>query len=1808
MWKNEESWENSSQEQKEEAINSLPGAQYVQWGSQATRSRDPKEAQARCDWRYNAKYAGLLAHQQLQVSKEIIDYLHRVYCFLISPTAQSDQGWKLLLTDCPLPSIEQDNPAANQTNFLDALDSSPAPPSRVEAQLEQLTLLMGQLIQLQLKQSSPSKQESSADASKTVMAHASRVLQPFQASPYPGTRCKQTIEQLEEALNFNMDNIYVGSQWTEQSRISVVKSCLTPEVQANIMAQFRAGAGGTAMQWIAQLQKLYRPSPEEECQAARTGVKAIRLGQFPSFAAMCNQLDKHMPSTGWDEISKLEQLERIMGSTQFSSLRKMAFANLQRAPTYAEMKDQAIRINLEGSPANTSSVSSVQSKTFTVVKKVGFEDKDGKAAAVAAVDTAPQNLRYSFTAPLPDTNSHTTVATPMSTSSVRVSSDNKRIHAVHFITSLRAVERQAPLASTPTLPQPAITFLRSVECQAPLASTPTPPQPAATRPQRLHERQFPAAFRQAVHAKEKKKGRSWKETEDNLQQILSHTIEFKGEYHPTSLRCWLREQATPEPDHSSAQVSTLIIKPSTTLSPTYQGLGCKEMPPVSHSSYAGDGFYFKGRIDGNGTVFLLDSGAQINVIGEALADRLSLTRKRLPTPIKAYYGNNSHFPCVEFAEATINLSTYQRKVQFVVANIPDTHIILGVPWLKAVTIQVDWCQEVIKFICNARQSSHTLKGASAASAEDARTKLEAKVSVVSFNTFTARGAGKQRSRHWKVARISEIFGPIASATPVNKESMSAAEKKLKDELIASFPKLFAEPTGLPPSRPEDMDIKVDPTKPTPKQRSVGKMSGKELEALKMKLTELLERGFIRPSTSEYGAAVLFVPKPDGSLRMCLDYRGLNSVTVLNRSPIPSVTEMRTRLASAKFFSKLDLRDGYYNVLVKEADRHKTAFKTRYGLFEFCVVPFGLMNAPGVFCNMMARVLYPFLDVFVICYMDDIIIYSETQAEHRAHIDQVLKLLETNQFHLKPSKCSFFQSSVAFCGHMIGEKGLEIEASKRVAMQARPRIQSRTDIARYLGMTVWFQDYIQDYADITEPLTRLLSPKVPFAWGSEQERAISVLINALTNAPVLKFFDSARETVVYTDASSFAIGGWIGQRYNDGIHPVLFWSRKMTPAERAYGIYEKELLALTSLLERNAYLLRGTHFEAFVDHRALVEINRQTEIQPSRKVAISGRCTRWILFLQEFSFSIRHLDGTRNSVADYLTRNPTLETLCTSCNAAIPAAMVTAITTTTGTDSTFLGEVKAAYASDPLIKQLVAWSGENSKVEGGDLRHQESQKLVQKFAKRNGLWYYLDSRVKNGSEEVFATLYIPEVRTLRTELLRRYHETPTAGHFGAEKSWKAIRRGYFWPGLRIDMQRYCHSCEDCQRQAEPNHNKYGHLHPLPIPADRGTDISIDFFDMPRDAEGFDQVFLIIDRLTKMTALVPSKSVDTTADTARRFINSWFAAGKGLPTHISSDRDSLFTSKLWQEITAQLHIQQTMTTARHQSANGQAEVYVRTVKKVLKKTLNYRKDNWKAQLPLVEFAVNNAEHAATGYSPFFLFYGFEPRVFPDEVMSKPKETNQLLVDIGKALEVAKQNLIEAQVPMSKFANSKRSEAPSFPTGSSVWLLNENFHWCDAAKESKLPDKKIGPFCVKRGNEPGNPDPTLALCVELELPSAMLAKQIHPVFHVSKLEPFIESDPEEFPNRLQYQGKSVGTNAQGEQLYDIQEVLDHRMFRGNLQYLLHLKGCARREAEWYTYTKNDPEWDKDRHWIQEYQQKYGLPSTSRTRRSPRPNNTQR
>jgi hypothetical protein len=347
-------------------------------------------------------------------------------------------------------------------------------------------------------------------------------------------------------------------------------------------------------------------------------------------------------------------------------------------------------------------------------------------------------------------------------------------------------------------------------------------------------------------------------------------------------------------------------------------------------------------------------------------------------------------------------------------------------------------------------------------------------------------------------------------------------------------------------------------------------------------------------------------------------------------------------------------------------------------------------------------------------------------------------------------------------------------------------------------------------------------------------------------------------------------------------------------------------------------------------------------------------------------------------------------------------------------------------------------------------------------------------------------------------------------------------------------------------------------------------------------------------------VPCKKTDSAEDSAKQFLKSWYSTGKGLPRTISSDRDSKFTSLFWAEVGRALGIEQRLATARHQSANGQAEVQVRIVKKVLRKFANYSQDNWADVLPLVEFSLNNSVSNSTGYSPFYLFNGFEPRVFPDELLVKDSGTGSsksahfLLKNIGIALEKAREAISAAQADMLLSYNRRHTRPPPIAVGSSVWVNGEGISWpANEKRPNALQAPWLGPFAVSSGLDDQDN-------VVLELPPSLA--RVDPKFHVSKLEPFVPNDPVEFPGRSQEPGEVI-VNAEGDYEAELEAIVDSRWHRGKLQVLCKYLGFPLEEAEWHDYSADDGSWDTDRALVVQYFTNNPLrPPPSPIRRGPK------
>jgi len=394
-------------------------------------------------------------------------------------------------------------------------------------------------------------------------------------------------------------------------------------------------------------------------------------------------------------------------------------------------------------------------------------------------------------------------------------------------------------------------------------------------------------------------------------------------------------------------------------------------------------------------------------------------------------------------------------------------------------------------------------------------------------------------------------------------------------------------------------------------------------------------GKIRRSTSPAGSPILFVPKNSGrGLRLCVDYQGLNAITIPNRYPLPLMQELQDRVQGAKWFTKLDLKNGFNLIRIREGDEWKTAFRTRYGLYEFQVMPFSLTNAPSTFQDMMNHVLSDILDVGVLAYMDDILIYAKTEEEHDRLVKEVLTRLQRNGLAVAPEKCVWKAEEVEFLGYIIGREGIKMSTTKVEAVLSWKTPNSLMEVQSFLGFANFYRRFIKDYSKVARPLTELTKKETgtKWAWTEEAGKAFKELKTRFTTAPILAHFDAIKPVIIETDASDFAIGAVLSQRDRENrLHPVAFHSRKFQPAEINYEIHDKELLAVVDAFKHwRRYCEGAVHpVQVLSDHQNL-EYFTTTKV-PNRRQA------RWAQELAGIDFKIYYRSGAQNGKPDALSR-------------------------------------------------------------------------------------------------------------------------------------------------------------------------------------------------------------------------------------------------------------------------------------------------------------------------------------------------------------------------------------------------------------------------------------------------------------------------------------------------------------------------------------------------------------------------------------------
>ncbi|WOH05166.1 hypothetical protein DCAR_0624580 [Daucus carota subsp. sativus] len=504
-----------------------------------------------------------------------------------------------------------------------------------------------------------------------------------------------------------------------------------------------------------------------------------------------------------------------------------------------------------------------------------------------------------------------------------------------------------------------------------------------------------------------------------------------------------------------------------------------------------------------------------------------------------------------------------------------------------------------------------------------------------------------------------------SATIEGTGQQQADEAEVPEEirvLLNKFPEVFSIPTTLPPIRNVDHEIPLQQDAQPFKLKPYRYPHSQKTE-IENQVQEMLRSGIIKPSNSPFASPVILVRKKDNSWRFCVDYRHLNKITIKDKFPIPNIDELLDELHGAKLFSKLDLRAGYHQILVKAVDTPKTAFQTHHGHFEFVVMPFGLTNAPATFQALMNQVFQPYMRKFVLVFFDDILIYSPDLSKHVEHLELVLKKLQDNQLYVKKSKCSFAATSVEYLGHMISADGVSMDHSKVESIRNWPVPGNVKELRGFLGLSGYYRRFIKNYGIIARPLTNLLR-KDGFVWNEETSKAFSKLKEALCTKPVLAMPDFQKPFVLETDACDSGMGAVLMQNGN----PISYLSKSFNSKNKGFSVYEKELLALVMAVTRWRHYLVGNHFIIRTDHQALKYLLEQ-QLHTSLQY-------KWLSKLLGMDYEIQYKKGVENTAADSLSRIKEWE------------GNVEMLTAVTHVQPRWIQQLKDSYEEDDDIKMTI----------------------------------------------------------------------------------------------------------------------------------------------------------------------------------------------------------------------------------------------------------------------------------------------------------------------------------------------------------------------------------------------------------------------------------------------------------------------------------------------------------------------------------------
>ena len=787
---------------------------------------------------------------------------------------------------------------------------------------------------------------------------------------------------------------------------------------------------------------------------------------------------------------------------------------------------------------------------------------------------------------------------------------------------------------------------------------------------------------------------------------------------------------------------------------------------------------------------------------------------------------------------------------------------------------------------------------------------------------------------------------------------------------------------------------------------------------------MLQTGVIRPSTSPWSSNVCLVKKKDGSLRFAVDYRKLNSVTTIPSYPMPRVDSCIDSLGKSSWFTTLDLRSAFWQVKMADKDAPKTAFITRQGCYEFTRLPFGLSGSPLLFQRLADLIFSGLQWEQLLVFLDDIIIFANSVESHLQRLNAVLERLCQANLKISPKKCQFFRQEVSFLGFTISKEGVTTNPDKTAAIMEWPMPASTKEVKAFCATVNYYRRHIKDFSTVAAPLYDLTKKGVKFHWMREHQTAFETLKMRLATAPILGIYDQDAETIIDSDASGFGIGAVLSQIIDGKERVIAYASRTLNISERRYSVTKREFLAVIFALKQFRHYILASHFVIRTDHAPLVHI--QNMKNPSTHIA------RWLEFLQEYTFEIRHRPGTAHGNADGLSRRfdgqsqevpggnneitmDILRHIITDDNICQPANASTGHATHAdahstehqsielmepsqlNTDSTDIQartlihvDWATAQEQDPEIAPIY-----QAKLNTSNRPHWSDIKRMSPATKN--LWSEWDqlTMVNNilyrtwfPNKQQSQTLQLIIPRNYQASFVTQCHEGMTGGHLRLNKTIHQVQRRAYFYGWRNTTKRVCRQCTTCQQYHRGKLKHHGEMQNMLVGnifERLGIDLCGPF---PTSYDGKSYILTCTDHFSKWctATAIPDKKATTIADALIRDVFCIY----GTPYEILSDQGPEFDNKLLHSLCEKLHISKIRTSAYQPSTNGVAERIHKTINSMMGRIIEDDHLRWTDHLPYIMAAYRSAVHNATGYSPNFLMFGRELYTPLDIIIKTPSNS--------------------------------------------------------------------------------------------------------------------------------------------------------------------------------------------------------------------------